>query len=163
MLPKRRLPVVLVLLLHAQWGWEQIFLRTWPVVSGQVTREEYLQRTFPPYEAMEYLNRLPAGTRVALYQETRGFYLDRNYLWANPLQNTLIPYQRFKNGAELVQFLKTDLGVTHVLINTAGLAGSEETQWWRFLKDAIDRDDLIPVFAASGVLVYATGLAPQGG
>ena len=53
--------------------------------------------------------------------------------------------------------------MTHVLLNAAGLAGSEETQWYRLLKDAIDRDDLIPVFAASGVLVYATGLAPQGG
>jgi hypothetical protein len=147
--------VVLTLFLHGRWGWDQIVQPTWPVVSGQVTRAEYLRHAFPPYEAMEYINTLPVGTRVAFYQETRGFYLDRDYLWANPLQNTLIPYQRLENGAELVQFLKNRLGVTHVLINTPGLAGSENTDWYRLLKDAIHRDDLIPVFESHGVFVYA--------
>jgi hypothetical protein len=147
--------VALSLFLHARWGWEQIVQPAWPVVSGQITPAEYLQHAFPPFEAMQYLNTLPAATKVAFYQETRGFYLNRDYLWANPLQNTLIPYQNLKTGAELVQFLKSRLGVTHVLINEAGLAGSEDTEWYRPLKDAIVHDDLVPVFESHDVAVYA--------
>jgi hypothetical protein len=147
--------VVITLFLHGRWGWDQIVGPTWPVVSGQVTQAEYLQHAFPPYDAMRYVNTLPAGTKVAFYQETRGFYLNRDYLWANPLQNTLIPYHRLRNGAELVRFLKTHLGVTHVLVNTTGEEGTEKTPWYLLLNNAISHNDLIPVFAARGVEVYA--------
>jgi hypothetical protein len=148
--------VGLVLFLHVGWGWSEILARSWPVVSGQASQNEYLQRTFGPYDAMVYLNRLPANTKVAMYQETRGFYLNRDYLWANPLQNTLVPYERLKNGADLVWFLKTRLGVTHVLINQAGVDEiTRKTTWYRLLKDAIDHNDLVPVFAANEVEVYA--------
>src|SRR5205823_9273160 len=119
-----------------------LFERAFPVVSGQISRDEYLRRAFSPYAACAYINTLPPGTRVAIYQETRGFYLDREYLWANPLQNTLIPYDRLKSGKELADFLKHQLGVTHVLVNINGLAGSESSTWYRLLKDAIDHGDL---------------------
>ncbi len=146
--------VAMLLLLHASWGWDHVLTRALPVVSGQVSPEAYLRRAFAPYEAMQFINHLPPGSKVALYQETRGFYLDRDYLWANPLQHTLIPYDRFTRGAELVQFLKRQLGVTHVLVNTAGLEGTEGSVWYRLLKAAIDHGDVVPVFEARGVIVY---------
>jgi hypothetical protein len=147
--------VTVVLLLHGQWGWSQIVPHDAPVVLGQETADQYLRHTFPPYAACEFINTLPANSRIALYQEPRGFYLDRDYLWANPLQNTLIPYDSLTRGAELVRFLRTHLGVTHVLINNSLVPGSENSNWYRPLKDAIDHGSLVPVFEAHGVAVYA--------
>jgi hypothetical protein len=147
--------VALSLFLHASWGWGQIVTRTWPVVSGEVSREQYLRRTFGPCEAMEFINRLPPDSKVAFYQETRGYYLDREYMWANPLQHTLIPYEQFQHGGELARFLQQRLGITHVLLNRPGAVGSEKTDWYRLLSDAIDRGDLLPVFESRGVEVYA--------
>jgi hypothetical protein len=147
--------VALLLLLHVHWGWSEILTRTLPVVTGQISRDDYLRRSFGPYEAMQYLNGLPGRVKVSFYQETRGFYLDRDYMWANPLQNTLIPYEKFHRGEELVRFLKTRLGITHVLLNRDFV--EEETQnthWFQLLKDAIRHSDLVPVFASRGVEVY---------
>jgi 4-amino-4-deoxy-L-arabinose transferase-like glycosyltransferase len=145
----------LVLLLHVSWGWTEIVRREAPVVFGQESADQYLRRTFTPYEAFQFINNLPANTRVAMYQELRGFYLDRDYLWANPLQNTLIPYDSFTRGAELARFLRRQLGVTHVLVNDRLVNGSENDEWYRLLQDAIKTDALVPVFRSNGVSVYA--------
>jgi hypothetical protein len=147
--------VAVILLLHGAWGAQHVLARALPVVSGQVSRGDYLQRTFQAYEAMEFLNQLPPGGKVAFFQETRGFYLDRPYLWANPLQNTLIPYETLPNGAELVRFMKERLGVTHVLFNRPGAAGSENDEWYRLLKDAITCEALVLLHESRGVEVYA--------
>ena len=150
--------VALILLLHGLWGWSEIVQREAPVVFGQISPAQYLRHTFPPYEAFEFINSLPAATKVALYQETRGFYLNRDYLWANPLQNTLIPYEQFTRGAELARFLRSRLGVTHVLINNSLAEGSESSRWYLLLKDAIASNSLVPVFKAHGVSVYAVAV-----
>jgi hypothetical protein len=147
--------VGVVLLLHAAWGCDKVLARALPVVSGQVTQSDYLRRTFQAYEASEFINQLPPGSKVAFFQETRGFYLDRDYLWANPLQNTLIPYRDLKNGVELARFMKERLGVTHVLFNRVGAEGSKKDAWYRLLQDAIDREELILLHESRGVEVYA--------
>jgi hypothetical protein len=147
--------VGVTLLLHAGWGWHRVFERSFPVVSGQVSRDDYLRRTFQAYEASKFVNTLPPGSKVALFQEARGFYIDRDYLWANPLQNTLIPYHTLRDGAELTRFLKTRLGVTHVMFNRAGAAGSKKTEWYQRLQDAIDDGHLVPLHASHEIEIYA--------
>lgn len=136
------------------------------VVTGVVQEREYLESQLPGlYEAARYVNSLPQDVRVALYQETRGYYLDRNYFWANPLQHNLIPYDRLATGADLVRELGR-FGITHVLINYDFCRGVEQSRWYLLLMDAMRSGHLRENFRSRtaepgrrGVIVYrvATG------
>jgi len=132
------------------------------VVTGEVPEREYLRASLPGlYDAAEFINRLPAGTKVALYQETRGYYLDRDYFWANPGQHNEIPYDKLKSGEELVDFLRT-LGITHVLINNQFARDQATAPWYRLLIGAVRSGRLEEVYRSEGaelerkgVMVYA--------
>ena len=130
-----------------------------PVVLGQISEEEYLLagEVGPLYQAARFVNRLPETSRVALYQETRGFYFDRRYFWANPLQHNLIPYRSLQNGDELVRELRR-FGITHALINYSFSAGTEQEQWRRLLGDAIQRGRLVEVFRSEGAEIGRRGV-----
>ncbi|MCS7064961.1 MAG: glycosyltransferase family 39 protein, partial [Fimbriimonadales bacterium] len=59
-------------------------------------REAYLERRLQIYPAVRFLNtQTSADKGVILLDETRGYYLDRRYLWGNPGHHRLIPYERF--------------------------------------------------------------------
>jgi hypothetical protein len=126
-----------------------------PVVLGQESAEGYLARTLPDvYPAMRFVNTLPENSRVALLQEARGYYADRDYFWANPLQHTLIPYETLPDGRAWTTFMRERLGITHVLINENLARGSEGTTWYRLFRDAVDRGALHPLYQVRGVGVY---------
>jgi hypothetical protein len=126
-----------------------------PVVLGQESQEAFLSRTLPDlYPALQFVNALPGDSRVAFLQEVRGFYADRDYFWANPLQHNLIPYESFADGAAMARFLRERLGITHVLINRNFARGSEEEKWYRLLQDAVRRGALVPLYDVRGVAVY---------
>jgi 4-amino-4-deoxy-L-arabinose transferase-like glycosyltransferase len=126
-----------------------------PVVLGQESRDAYLSRTLPDlYPALQFVNTLPASSRVAFLQEVRGFYADRDYFWANPLQHNLIPYESLPDGKALARFLRERLGITHVLLNRNFARGSEQTNWYRLLEDAAQRGSLVTLYDAHGVAVY---------
>jgi len=127
-----------------------------PVVLGQESQDAYLSRTLPDlYPALQFVNMLPKDSRVAFLQEVRGFYADRDYFWANPLQHNLIPYESFADGAAMVKFMRERLRITHVLINRNFARGSEEETWYRLLHDAVQRGALVPLYDARGVAVYS--------
>jgi hypothetical protein len=87
-----------------------------PVVFGQETQDEYLSRTLDVYPADAWINEnLPADAKVALFGDTRGFYLDRNYVWADPGHNSEFT-RNFDSSEELARYLKSRK-VTHVMIN----------------------------------------------
>jgi hypothetical protein len=117
------------------------------VVSGQVSEREYLIETLPGlYEASEeWVNKLPADSRVALYQENRGFYFDRSYFWANDLHHNMIPYDRLQNGNELADELRK-FGITHVLFNLQFDENTKDSKWHQLLMDAVKKERLRPVF-----------------
>jgi 4-amino-4-deoxy-L-arabinose transferase-like glycosyltransferase len=119
------------------------------VVTGAVSHRDYLARGQSDlYPALEFINALPPETRVAFFQEVRGFYCDRDYFWANPGQNTLVPYDRLRDGRELARFLRNDLKLTHALVNYTWMTSAEAGQRWaQLLEDAIRRRDLAPVYA----------------
>jgi hypothetical protein len=113
-------------------------------VLGLPNKAEYLYSSLPGlYEASEYVNTLPEGSRVALYGETRGFYLDRSYFWANPGHNHLIPYEELKDGDGLADALRR-FGTTHVLMNFQFGPRPQEAQpaWYTLLMDAVQRGRL---------------------
>ena len=85
--------------------------------SGLADPEAYLTRTLDIYPACEYVNNeLPPTTRLLLIGETRGFYCHRDYLWGDAMNNTLIPYDQFRDPRDMVRYLRL-AGITHVLVN----------------------------------------------
>ncbi len=83
---------------------------------GVVRADDYLAGV-SLHAAAEVINqRAPANAKVALYGEPRGYYLDRDYLWAERGHSALIDYDTATTGEALVAEWRR-LGVTHVMIN----------------------------------------------
>ncbi|MGC8834592.1 MAG: ArnT family glycosyltransferase, partial [Armatimonadota bacterium] len=60
-----------------------------PAVFGAVSADRYLEQTLDVYPAQRWINEnTPPSARILLFEETRGFYLDRPYMWANPGHHT---------------------------------------------------------------------------
>ncbi len=57
---------------------------------------------------------LPAGSRVLLFREVRGYGAGFDYLWGDPVNQNVIDYRRLPDFDALRRRLK-ELGVTHVL------------------------------------------------
>ncbi len=115
----------------------------------------YLERALPGvWQACDWINRnTPREAGVILYDETRGFYLQRRYLWGNPGHHTLIDYDSFTDGDMLVRALHR-MGYQVVLQNLAfAPPGSESEHWRRLLIDAIARGALVERFRTGSVVV----------
>jgi len=92
---------------------------SWPFLSGQMTREQFLERVVPGYEVFAYANNeLPDDVYMwmALY-ESRGYYLDHEYMWANPISQRDIQLEKFNNASELAEELN-QRGFTHIIFRT---------------------------------------------
>jgi hypothetical protein len=103
-------------------GWpfnqdSQALLRTrWPVLVGVQDREDFLSANVSGYTVYRYANdALPKNSRVwlALY-ESRGYYLDRDYMWANPISQRHIRLERYAGADQLYADLKA-MGFTYML------------------------------------------------
>ncbi len=139
-----------------------LFQLALPVVSGTVSEAEYLQDNLDTRalaEAAQFVNGLPAEARIALYQETRGFYFDRDYFWANPGQHDLIPYGRLRNGDDLANALRR-FRITHVLINFDNDPQHAvlSLPWYRLLRDAVERGRLTELFHTEGAAPEMRGI-----
>ncbi|MGQ9523332.1 MAG: glycosyltransferase family 39 protein [Armatimonadota bacterium] len=126
-----------------------------PVVLGAKSAPEYLQRSLDVYPAQQWINRnTPRSARVLLYDETRGFYLDRAYFWANPGHHTLIPYESFRTPSDMVRWL-ADRGFTHALVNKRWRSPGWGTSGWsKLFVDAVGQGQLVPVYSDRCVDVY---------
>lgn len=89
----------------------------------------------------------PKDTKVALFDETRGFYLDRPYVWAQPNHAPgLLPYDSYADvDAFLADFKRR--GYTYLLQNTliTRLVKNEDPAWtkWRtLLAQAVEQGKL---------------------
>jgi hypothetical protein len=134
------------------------------------------------YDVCRWVNSYtPTDSKLVLYDETRGFYLDREYIWGNGEHSAYIPYDRMRSGRDLTAWMQAH-DIRYALIDmnnwhgAAGGAGAQaidpardglealriryvETQLapgaWRWvLGDAI-RSDWRPLFAEHGVVVLA--------
>ena len=66
---------------------------------------------------MQWVNKTtPKGAGIALYEENRGFYLDRPYLWANLQHASYIPYETLRDGSELTQWMRQH-GIYYAFFN----------------------------------------------
>ncbi|MEA3403154.1 MAG: glycosyltransferase family 39 protein [Armatimonadota bacterium] len=89
-----------------------------PAAVGLVDADLFLAGR-PLYAASEHVNAVtPLDAKVALYGEPRGYYLDRDYLWADRGHSALIDYDSVRTPEDLIAQWRR-LGVTHVMIHAA--------------------------------------------
>jgi 4-amino-4-deoxy-L-arabinose transferase-like glycosyltransferase len=100
----------------------RVVYTVWPFLSGQEDRAAYLSRVIPGYAVYDYANHnLPSGSLIwlALY-ESRGYYLDQNYAWANPISQRIFPLEGFTSSGDLAEALKK-AGFRYVIFRDTGL------------------------------------------
>ncbi|MDH7602596.1 MAG: hypothetical protein QHI38_10680, partial [Armatimonadota bacterium] len=87
-----------------------------PYVLGLQNRSDYLMRSLDIYPAVKFANEnLPARAKLALFGDTRGFYLDCDYVWADYGHNLRFS-RRCASLDEFLQMLRSN-GITHALVN----------------------------------------------
>ncbi|MEN6372987.1 MAG: glycosyltransferase family 39 protein [Armatimonadota bacterium] len=93
---------------------------TVPVAFGMESRDHYLASSLNIYRASSFVNKsLPRDGGIALFGETRGFYIDRDYIWADPGHNALIPYESMGSDPEKLLGWLRSRGIRYVLVNKA--------------------------------------------
>ncbi|MEN6521998.1 MAG: glycosyltransferase family 39 protein [Armatimonadota bacterium] len=91
-----------------------------PVVFGMEAHDHYLDRSLNIYRASSFVNKsLPRDGGIALFGETRGFYIGRDYIWADPGHNALIPYDSMGSDPEKLLGWLRNRGMSYVLVNKA--------------------------------------------
>lgn len=122
---------------------------------GLEPASEYLSRTLDAYDAEAYVNEyLPPDAKVVLFDEVRGFYLDREYMWGNPGHHEMTPWSRIKTGAGMVGYFKSQ-GFTHALINwNLAKYSGDDLLHGTLLTEAIGKGYIREVYGANGVSVY---------
>ncbi len=90
-----------------------------PQVLGTVSRQQYLTSAFEAFPVIDHLNRHAApDAKVISYGEPRLFYLERDYLWGDPVYHQMIIYDTMEEPADLLGAYNR-LGITHVLYHPA--------------------------------------------
>ncbi len=88
------------------------------VITGLFREDDYCARKLRHYPACQYLNHtLFQEERVLLFGENRGFYLDADYLWGDPMIQRVIDYRALETPRRLRARLQ-ELGVGWVLFRT---------------------------------------------
>jgi hypothetical protein len=89
-----------------------------PVDAAFDSQSEYLTRDLDIYAVCQAVNStLPANARVMMVGDTRGFYLDRDYLWDWGNHDLIPPSQQDRPEALYAALRR--LGVTHLLVSPA--------------------------------------------
>lgn len=152
---------LLAIVVH-EWPWvsaserELLASRT-PYLRGQISRNEWLDTQIDVMPLFRYANiQLPANARILLLPyENRAYYLDRAYIWGNPVSQRIIPFERFNNAAELAVTLQ-HMGITHVIDNTTWMYdGLRYWQHDRALMLALRDECGQPLYWHGGGVLYA--------
>jgi len=90
-----------------------------PVTLGLQSKVVFLTQSLDVYYPSAYINHsTPENAKIALYGEPRGYYLDRDYLWADPGHSALIRYETTETPRDLVREYRR-LGIAHLVVNMA--------------------------------------------
>ena len=100
--------------------------RALPVVLGWMAPERWLEwrlpmvdRGFDAYPAYQFMNKnLPADSKVLLW-ESRGFYLDRPYMYVLPFMYGPADLSRLQSSEEVLEELRR-WNITHVAMTDEG-------------------------------------------
>ncbi|MGI6295821.1 MAG: ArnT family glycosyltransferase [Armatimonadota bacterium] len=125
----------------------------YPCVIGHQTRQQYLSQYLWIYPAQEWINsHTPKDAKIALFGDTRGFYLDRPYFWADPGHN--LKFTRdFDSADEFLAYLKRQ-GISYAMVNTCLIPRREDaTGTAKHIHDLIDDGRLQVVYESSAVVL----------
>jgi len=131
----------------------------WPVVSGGISVDRYLARKLGPMATAQlWVNdNAPDGMKVALFDEPRGFWLDRDYAWAEPNHAAgLFGWDRYASAAEFVADFDRR-GYRWMLWNRANAPASSTDRWRVLLSEAI-REGRLQAVAEFGPTVVLSKL-----
>ena len=129
----------------AFWGVEDVqgnraAAPAWPVVSGQMSADEFIHRRAAGYgPAEQWINaNTPPNTEVGLFDETRGYYLDRAYAWATPNHAAgLFGWDTYTSADDWLRDFKRR-GYTVLLIGAVPPSSQNDGQQWRvWLPEAV--------------------------
>ncbi len=87
------------------------------IARSKERQEKYLTSQVNVYAAQRWINlNAPADAGVVLFEEARGLYLDRPYLWGNSFHSLYIPYDTFQSSRQMVDWFLNH-GVRYALVN----------------------------------------------
>ncbi len=88
-------------------------------LTGKQDRGQFLSTHATSYDAFTFANEdLPSNAYVLLaLWESRGYYLNRPYMWLNPINQRLIKLENYQDDSQLAVDLSS-MGFTDVLYNT---------------------------------------------
>ena len=134
------------------WLMASVYLPLLPLALRD--RDAYLDRRLQIYPALRFLNtQTPPDAGVILLDETRGYYLQRRYLWGNAGHHRLIPYDQMRTGDDLAQWMAAN-SYTYLLINRQFTPQGAPEAWRALYYDAIAQGRLQLVFAQRMVEIY---------
>lgn len=127
-----------------------------PVVSGSIHRDDLL-RSNPLYVASRLVDRFTdPDAKILLFQEMRGYYLDRDNMWGDPLTQGVLRYSDCANAEQLREAMRK-LGITHLLVGRYDFLFPVEREYARSDWDRIE--ELLaasrPVFATHDHVLYS--------
>ena len=88
-----------------------------PVLMGKQSRDEFLTSKLWYYEPVQWINHNISSKDKILHMEmVFNYYLDRDYLWAEPLFQALIDWAHINSPEELLKILQQQ-NVTHIYLH----------------------------------------------
>jgi 4-amino-4-deoxy-L-arabinose transferase-like glycosyltransferase len=115
--------ILIILLVYFNWltnpADRNQVKNSWLFLSDQMTRDQFLESVIPGFEVFSFANTNLADDAyiwMALY-ESRGYYLDREYMWANPISQRDIQLEKFMDASKLAEELH-QRGFTHIIFRT---------------------------------------------
>ena len=125
-------------------------------LSGEITRDEYIEKYRPEYGAIEYINHnLPASSKIFLiFVGKRGYYLDRDYLAGIDIFERIMNRSASEN--EILHELR-DGGITHFLIRHKLFwywVNNNVNKEKRAILDKLFQKDIKLIYKKSGYMLY---------
>ncbi len=122
----------------------------WSTIVGAKSRQDLVTRRLGPLaQASFWINENTSrAAKVVLFDEVRGYYIDREVLWGEPNHaHELLPWKTYSDSAALATDLKRR-GFTTILINTANRGadkGSVSGGWRELVDGAINTGQFTPL------------------
>ena len=84
------------------------FFHLKPQQSHLSSRQRYLELSLgPPFMVEEIANKiLPPKAKILMYRDVRGYYLDRDYAWGDPLNPGVVDFLSVRSSADLLSRLR---------------------------------------------------------
>jgi hypothetical protein len=115
------------------------------VAFDREARERYIQRSVNISTALEWINaNAKSSDGVVLFEDTRGYALNRPYLWGNSLHSTYIPYANFDSGEDMALWFRRH-GVRYAVINLQFAHPATTPEGNQRLREAVATGDLMPL------------------